>query len=455
MNVVDRLRSDWPYAVAGQRLFYGWAIALVSTLGFLMSIPGQTMGMAVFADPFIEAFDLTRTQLSMAYLFGTAGSAFFLTRAGRWYDRFGARILIVSASLVLSITLVFIAAIDRIGLSIAAALSLPLAMTTFPLILLGYFGVRFAGQGVLTSASRNVLLMWFERRRGLVSGVRGVFVSLGFAVAPLVLAWLIDMYGWRGALLVMAAWVGVGFAAVALITVRDSPQTCGLLPDGGRQNDDDAEKVVRRPSRTLAQARRDPVFWVYALPLSMHALFGTAVTFHIVAIFAEVGRDRSEAFGYFIPSAVVSVAVNLIASTIADYGRLKPMLMIMLGFFLLGSFGLTRLETSLGYWSLVIGFGAGGGLWGVLSNLAYVRQFGTAHLGEISGLATSLMVFGSAIGPVVFSLANDWLGSFEAAALVCVGFLIVLLLAAVLVSQPRDIAPNARSSKQSTGASSG
>lgn len=442
MNVVDRLRSDWPYAVAGQRLFYGWAIALVSTLGFLMSIPGQTMGMAVFADPFIEAFGLTRTQLSMAYLFGTAGSAFFLTRAGRWYDRFGARVLIVSASVVLGLTLVFIAAIDRIGVSLAAALSIPIALTTFPLILLGYFGVRFAGQGVLTSASRNVLLMWFERRRGLVSGVRGVFVSLGFAVAPIVLAWLIDVYGWRGALLVMAVWVGVGFALVALLTVRDKPEVCGLLPDGGRVDATKTDEVARRPSRTVAQARRDPVFWIYALPLSMHALFGTAVTFHIVAIFAEVGRDRSEAFGYFIPSAVVSVAVNLFASTIADYGRLKPMLIVMLSFFLLGSFGLTQLETSTGYWSLVVGFGAGGGLWGVLSNLAYVRQFGTAHLGEISGLATSLMVFGSAIGPVVFSLANDWLGSFESAALVCVGFLLILLVAAIVVAQPRDIAPD-------------
>ena len=34
----------------------------------LMSVPGQTMGMAVFTDPFIEAFGLNRTELSLAYL---------------------------------------------------------------------------------------------------------------------------------------------------------------------------------------------------------------------------------------------------------------------------------------------------------------------------------------------------------------------------------------------------
>ena len=63
------------------------------------------------------------------------------------------------------------------------------------LMLLGYFGVRFLGQGVLTSASRNILLIWFVKRRGLVSGLRGVFVSFGFALAPLGIAILIHDFG--------------------------------------------------------------------------------------------------------------------------------------------------------------------------------------------------------------------------------------------------------------------
>ena len=95
MTLYTRLRGDWPFAAARAPIFYGWVIALMSTLGFLMSIPGQTMGMAVFADAFIDATGLSRTQLSTAYLLGTLGSAALLTRAGRWYDRFGARILII------------------------------------------------------------------------------------------------------------------------------------------------------------------------------------------------------------------------------------------------------------------------------------------------------------------------------------------------------------------------
>ncbi len=437
-----RLRADWPFAAAEQPYFYGWMIAVVSTLGFLMSIPGQTMGMAVFADAFIDAFGLSRTELSTAYLFGTMASALFLTRAGRWYDQLGARFMIVAASLVLAATLVGISLIGSAATALSGLTNLPTAGISFVLILIGFFGVRFSGQGVLTSASRNVLLVWFERRRGLVSGVRGVFVSLGFSIAPVVLALLIDTYGWRGALWFMAAVVGVGFAAFALVTVRDHPKICGLEPDG--RNVADATQTSNKAAQThftLAEARRNPVFWMYALALSMHAMFGTAVTFHIAAIFEEAGRSRVEAFAYFVPQAVVSVVTNLGASALADRTRLKPYLVIMLGAFIAGACGLTQLDSEAGYWLLVVGFGAGGGLWGVLSNLVFVRQFGTLHLGEVSGLNTSITVFASAIGPVLFSLANDVFGSFRAAAFGCLGLLAILFVCAVLLRQPLDRAP--------------
>jgi cyanate permease len=206
-----------------------------------------------------------------------------------------------------------------------------------------------------------------------------------------------------------------------------------------------AERGQLPPDRTAAQAKRDPVFWLYAAALSMHALFGTAVTFHIVAIFAEAGRGRDEAFGYFLPQAIVSLSVNLLASAAADYMRLKPLLIAMLCMFVVGTVGITRLDTSLGYWLLVVGFGAGGGLWGVLSNLTFIRQYGALHLGEISGLNTAITVFASAVGPVAFSLANDVFATFEAAAMACGVGLIGLLFAAAVMRQPQDLRPSGRS----------
>ena len=108
----------------------------------------------------------------------------------------------------------------------------------------------------------------------------------------------------------------------------------------------------------------------------------------------------------------------------------------MLGSFILGSFGFIFLDSTWGYWALAFGFGVGGGLWHVVSNLAFIRFFGPNHIGEVSGFSTSISVFASALGPFVFSAAADISGSYGTAAMLCLFVLISLLGAAVIIPQP-------------------
>lgn len=420
---------NWPFDPRRSPIFYGWIVWLFSTAGFLFSIPGQTMGMAVFTDTFIEVLDLSRTQVSMAYLLGTVASSLFLTRAGRWYDQLGGRIMIAGSAAALGLMVLMISGVDQLSALLGGS-----TLVTFVLLLVAFFGVRFFGQGVLTSCSRNVLLMWFVKRRGLVSGIRSVFVSFGFAIAPLAIAFLIGSFGWRGALWFMGITVGLVFALLALVFIRDNPASCGLQADGG--DPADASSIpLEAPSKTIDEARRSPIFWIYALSLGMHALFGTALVFHVVAVFAESGLSAETAFGYFLPAAAFSTASNLIASSFVDRRTLKPFLVVMLCALSFGAVGLINLEQSWGYWVLAAGFGVGGGLWGVVSNLAFIRFFGPLHLGAISGFNASISVFASAMGPAAFSLAVDYLGSYNAAAQICLGMLLLLLVAALVVRQ--------------------
>ena len=443
-NVLHRFRGDWPFPAAKAPFFYGWVIAVVSTLGFLFSVPGQTMGMAVFADSFIAVTGLSRTELSFAYMLGTIASALFLTRAGRFYDDYGPRLVLIGASLLLGASVLFVSVVDLLSQRLAAWTGTGVSGIAFCLMAAGYFGVRFSGQGVMTSASRNMLMLWFERRRGLVSGARGVVVSLGFSLAPLMLALLIDAWQWRAALWWLALVVGPAFALLCLLLVRDSPGACGLRADNLDTSEQTQTILNPQRSYTLREVRGNIVFWLYAMGLSVHAMFGTAVTFHIVAIFAEAGRSREAAFAYFIPHAMVSVTTSLSASTLADYIRLKPLLLVMLAGFMLGAVGLVFLHYQLGYWSLVLGFGVGGGLWGTLANLVFIRHYGPKHLGEISGLNSTLTVFASAIGPVLFSVAYDTTGTFTTGPMLSIVILLVLFVASVLVKQPLDNIPQRR-----------
>jgi len=178
------------------------------------------------------------------------------------------------------------------------------------------------------------------------------------------------------------------------------------------------------------------VFWIYALVLAFYSLFGTAVIFHIAAIFNEAGRTSTEAFAYFFPLAVVSVSVNLFSSWLSDKMQLKSLLIAMLIAFIVGAWGLLHLKEQSGYWIMVCGFGSTGGIWAALSNLAFIRFFGRDYLGEITGFSMTLIVLGSAIGPALFSAGYDMLGTYHAAVWFSLGLLALLLVAAVIIPQP-------------------
>jgi len=173
----------------------------------------------------------------------------------------------------------------------------------------------------------------------------------------------------------------------------------------------------------------------------MHSLFATAVTFHIVSIFDEAGRSATEAFAYFLPAAIVSTATNLYAGWLVDARSLKPFMVVMLCSFIVGALGLVNLASTPGYWLLVVGFGVGGGLWSITSNLAFIRNFGPLHLGEITGLCSAIMVFSSAIGPALFSLGLDVFGTYAAAEWLCIAALLCLLVTAVLIPHKNEQIP--------------
>ena len=99
------------------------------------------------------------------------------------------------------------------------------------------------------------------------------------------------------------------------------------------------------------------------------------------------------------------------------------------------------MQQQSGYWTMVAGFGVCGGIWAALSNLAYIRFFGRQHLGQISGLSMSLIVFGSAVDPALFSVGYDVSGTFHTMVWLSLAVLVALLIAAVIIPQDEPIPP--------------
>lgn len=447
MSGIKQRFNSFPFNPAKSPVFYGWIIIFWGTIGVLMSAPGQTTGVSTFTDHLIDVFGLSRIQLSAAYLIGTIASSFFITAAGRLYDRIGARWMGMLTAFTMGLVLLYLSQSDRISAGLSSLLSLQKVhlYVSFAVLMLGFFMLRLSGQGALTMLSRNMLMKWFIAKRGIAGGVSSVFVSLGFSVAPLLFDSLIDSYTWRGAWIIIALVAGFGFSFFIFVFFRDNPEDCNLLPDGQRKSKELKNRVLVKAVRqfTLKEARKTFTYWIYTLSMAIHAMFVTGFVFNVVSIFDEAGMDKTAALSIFIPSSFVSVILTLVAGYFSDFVKLKKLLILFVAGQVVAMFSLPLISSSLFYYLLIVGNGIASGMYAVLISVSWPRFFGRQHLGAISGSALSVIVFFSAIGPLMFSLSLSIFGSYSIAAWICLAISLAMLIAAIRADNPQEkIAPS-------------
>ncbi len=426
-----RLSPDVPFSPRRVPFFYGWVIVAASTIGVIMSVPGQTVGVSVFTDDLIEATGLTRLSLSTAYLVGTLMSAFLLPLGGKVFDRFGARLTAMGATLLLASTLFYLSAVDRVGAALGGGSMM------FVAIVGGFVCLRFSGQGMLTMVSRGMLGKWFNTRRGLATGVSGLFVSFGFASAPLVFSAWITRAGFRGAWREMAIAALVIMGTVAFLLFRDNPELCGLVMDG-QEKKRDAGAAQEAIEFTRSRAVRTRAFWAGTLALAFQGLVITGVTFHIVDIGAHVQMDKAEVVAIFLPTAVVSTVVGLVAGVVMDRVRVHYVIIVMMIGQAMALYAIANLASL--YWLAVVGMGISGGCFSPISTVAFPRWFGREHLGAIMGFMMMWIVAGSALGPSLFAASERAFGSYEAALYCSLVFPAIVIVLSQALQNPQDAA---------------
>lgn len=416
--------------------FYGYIVLFIGSVGVLASIPGQTVGVSVFTDPVKDALGLSRNQFSNAYMIGTLLSAFFVAKAGVLFDAYGARYVAFFASLLLGMSLLLCSVSVEISEGIKAILHTNSWMVPFGLMTLLFFFIRFSGQGVLTMASRNMIMIWFDRNRGKVNSISSIAVSLGFSSSPIFISKLIDDHGWEMTWQILAFCLFI-FSFCVLQLYRNRPEDFNLKPDGAYNL-----KKARKPEKpetnfTLKSAKHTRAFWMFGLTLAFNSFFITGFTFHVISIFASQDYSKSQAIAVFVPIAVIAITVSTLCNVLSDYIRHKIYLYIMLASGVLASLGLLFLSHKLGVYMLMAGLGIFSGLFAVVNAVTWPRFFGRKNLGAITGKVMSFLVIGSAIAPSLFSYCYTNLGSYSYISYVTLAFLLFLIIGSVKVKNPQ------------------
>jgi MFS family permease len=399
------------------RRFVGWRIAVLATITAAMTGPGQTIGVSVFVDPLIGDLNLTRSQVSTAYLIGTLLGALALPSVGHWVDRIGAR-----------------RAMSFIGLGFGAGLVVMSGVQGFITLAIGFTAIRWLGQGSLSLVSTVAVTHWFRRRRGFVFGLMMTAVSALMSLAPILLNLAIEAYSWRTAWLLAAGAVWLIVVPIGWFGIIDRPAHIGQHIDGDATAAPAADAESNR-SHSRRQAAGEIRFWVLSLTVATTAMLITALNFHQISILGEAGLSSTEAATMFLPQVIGAILAGLGVGALSDRIPVRFLLAASMG---LLATGLVMVEIVEPGWQVVlyaVTLGAAAGAQRPLAATVLPRWFGLANIGAIQGLSTFIGVGASAMGPLAFSLVRSGVGQYRTTALLFAVIPLVIGAASLTLSE--------------------
>jgi MFS transporter, OFA family, oxalate/formate antiporter len=376
-------------------VYYGWVVVFASTVGIAMTMPGQTPGVSVFLDRIIADLDLSRSSVSAAYALATLVGSLTLPFVGRYIDRRGPRRSVVLIVVAFSLACVLMGFVSGI-------VTLFLAFTL----------LRAFGQGALGLVSIHGVNIWFVRRRGLAVGIAGTGMAVATALVPGAIDALIERVDWRTAYMILGGVVAAVMLPVGGGLYRGRPELHGLLPDGG------APSRVRAPKPDevdldLPAARRTLTFWLYVTGGFLTSSLGTGMLFHHYSIMDGGGIGRTTASTMFATLGLVAASTGLVTGFLMD--RVPPRFLLAVSMAFLGSAMLaaTRIATP----GAVLGYGAVlGGMQGMSQAVqasVYAHYFGRRHIGAIKGVASTVTIAASAVGPLLLAVGFEATGSYQ------------------------------------------
>jgi sugar phosphate permease len=414
--------------VSGAPVFYGWIIMLAGSFGLIMTSPGQTYSVSIFIESFIADLGVSRSVVSTLYTAGTLLGSLAQPIFGRQIDRRGSRYMVVVIAGIFGLACIYMG-------FVSSAIMLGL----------GFTAIRMFGQGGLGLVCTNVMNQWWVRRRGTVLGISGVLLSMfGLGGFPNLINWLIGQFGWRVTYVVLGISLLLIMTPLGWLLFRNKPEAYGLQPDGGHPVGalDEPRSRLAEQNWLPSEAVRTSAYWILAAGLAAISMLATGLFFHMVSIFDDNGLSAAVAASVYVPIALTTAIANLGSGLLVNRVPLRVLLAVALFLQALSLWMaqfLRGAELALLY-GLILG--ATMGLTRTVSSTAWAAYFGRRHLGSISGLSSTILVAGSALGPLPLGIARDVLGSYNQALAVLAVLPLLLAILAFFARRPsKRVAP--------------
>lgn len=337
---------------------------------------GQTFFISLFGGEYRRELGLSDGEFGLLYTGATLFSALLLVNTGWIADKMPMRKL---GALVLA------------GLA-GVCLMMSQAQNIWVLAL-AIFGLRYAGQGMLTHIEVTAIARWFAATRGRALAVASWGHPLGEGMLPPLIAWMLTQMAWRSVWIACAAIILLGLLPLYVFVLK------GERVPAGDEADRKVVTGIGGRHWTRPEVLRHRVFWLLIPALMASPLVGTAGLFHQAHIAEIKGWTLLEFTAGFTSYAVLSVVFSLLFGMLLD--RFSALLVLPFTLIPL-TLGMLVLSQYDGLWvpHVFLGMiGATAGASGATGGAMWAELYGTRHLGSIRSLSMAAMVFSSAVGP--------------------------------------------------------
>jgi MFS family permease len=274
-----------------------------------------------------------------------------------------------------------------------------------------WMGIGVVMAMVLFEPAFATVAIWFYRYRSraltIVTFVAG-FASIVYL--PLASA-LVERYGWRSALLILAAILGLATILPHALLLRRRPSDLGLLPDG-----EPAMGVTPAPAAETSVAAkvaiRSASFRWLTLSFCLMFLANVAIVIYLIPYLIDRGFS-----GGFAASAAAAIGLLALPGRllITPLGGWVPRRLIACVICLCQAAALMVLVTTptvAGVVAFVILFGAGMGAINPARAALVAEMYGAREYGAISGVLAFFVTVARAAGPLLAGALYAWRGSY-------------------------------------------
>lgn len=367
----------------GRRVYYGWVVvASAFTLTFVGF--GSAYAFAAFFGAFQAEFSASRADVSLAFSVAAFLWFAFGAPAGMLAGRIGPR----------RVALAGVAGLSAAFLLASQADSLAMLYLTYGI------GVGL-GVGLTYVPSVSAVQPWFTTNRAFASGLAVAGIGAGTFVVPLLAAWWIGLFGWRGAFQALALFALV-LAGAAAFAVHDDP-------DGHRS------APARRPppGKTLREALRSAPFWLLYVSLVLACIGLFVPIVHLGPYAQDAGYSQAEGVTLVSLVGLGSLFGRFAIGGFADrFGRQRSLAAMYAGLGLM----LLLWWSTTAYWVLAVFavvFGMCNGGFVALLPTIVMDLFGPRAVAAIIGCLYTGAGLGSLAGPTLAGAAYDAFASYQ------------------------------------------